>query len=143
MKRIAAIGLSLLMAAGMAAVVRADNPAHVERLLTTGACYGCDLSEADLRQSHLIGADLRAADLTGANLQETNLEGADLTGADLTGADLTNAFLTNASLENANLTNANLTEAKLYFVAVAGAILTDIDLTRAEVMGTPISVGGN
>lgn len=119
-----------------------ENPAHVRQLLITRACVGCDLTGADLQQRHLIGADLRRADLSGANLTEVNLEGADLEGANLSGANLTQAFLTNANLDEANLTNANLTQAKLYFANVAGATFDGIDLTRAEVVGTPISVGG-
>ncbi|NJL50058.1 MAG: pentapeptide repeat-containing protein, partial [Leptolyngbyaceae cyanobacterium SM2_5_2] len=60
--------------------VRAENPAHVQQLLETNLCAGCDLSGANLSQAHLIGADLRNADLSGAILVEANLEGADLTG---------------------------------------------------------------
>jgi len=134
--------LSIAIPAVMTTAAQAENPAHVEQLLSTNMCYACDLSNADLTQAHLIGADLRQADLTGANLTETNLEGADLSGANLSGANLTNTFLTNASFENANLTNANFTEARLYFVNVAGATLDNLTITQAEIVGTPISVGG-
>ncbi len=143
MKLFTAAALAVALPWAIAVPAWGENPAHVQRLLTERACFACDLAGADLSQMHLIGADLRSADLSGANLTEANLEGADLEGANLTGADLTDAFLTNASFRNANLTDVNLTDAKLYFVDVAGATLNEIDLTRAEVVGTPISIGGN
>jgi len=142
-KLISAAALAVAIPAMMTVAVRAENPAHVEQLLTTNSCYACDLSDADLTQAHLIGADLRLADLTGANLTGTNLEGADISGADLSAANLTNTFLTNASFENADLTDVDLTEAKLYFVNVAGATLDNLTITEAEIVGTPISVGGS
>lgn len=52
--------------------VKAENPNHVQQLLSTGECMGCDLVGADLSGEHLIGADLRKADLSGANLVDTN-----------------------------------------------------------------------
>jgi len=73
--------LSVPLFFGMPA--QAENPAHVQQLIETNICPGCDLSGADLSQAHIIGADLREANLQGANLIEANLEGADLTGADL------------------------------------------------------------
>ena len=52
----------------LAGPARAENPLHVKQLLSTGQCFKCDLSGADLREAHLIGADLREANLRGANL---------------------------------------------------------------------------
>ncbi|MBF2036291.1 MAG: pentapeptide repeat-containing protein [Leptolyngbyaceae cyanobacterium T60_A2020_046] len=142
MKLITLAALSVLIPAVVALPARGEDPIHVQTLLLTGSCVGCDLAGADLTQAHLIGVDLRDADLTDAILTEANLEGADLEGADLEGADLTRAFLTNANLTNANLSYANFTEAKVYFTEVSGAIFDTVDLTRAEIVGTPISVGG-
>ena len=68
--------------------IQAANPADVNRLVETGVCKACDLTNADLTGEHLIGVDLRDADLTGANLAHTNLEGADLTGATLVNTTL-------------------------------------------------------
>ncbi|XTZ12615.1 MAG: pentapeptide repeat-containing protein, partial [cyanobacterium endosymbiont of Rhopalodia inflata] len=82
--------------------VLAGNPAHIQRLLTTNECIGCDLSNEDLRFAHLIGADLREANLSGSTLIEANLEGADMTGANLKGSNLTEAIVTNASLNDSN-----------------------------------------
>lgn len=137
MKLITLAALSVLIPAVVALPARGEDPIHVQTLLLTGSCVGCDLAGADLTQAHLIGVDLRDADLTDAILTEANLEG-----ADLEGADLTRAFLTNANLTNANLSYANFTEAKVYFTEVSGAIFDTVDLTRAEIVGTPISVGG-
>ncbi len=71
---------------------------NIEKLRSTNACPGCDLSSADLRNTNLEGA---------------NLSGANLMNAYLTGADLSNADLTNANLEASVLSNANLSGAKL------------------------------
>lgn len=98
MKLMSAAALSLLFPLMVASTAQAENPEHVRRLLTTNACYGCDLSGAILSDAHLIGADLRNANLSGAQLVGSNLEGADLTGANLEGANLTDVMLTNASL---------------------------------------------
>ena len=73
--------------------VRAENLQHVQQLLETNSCQGCDLSGADLQNTHLIGADLRDANLTDANLEEANLEGADLSRANLENANLNQTCL--------------------------------------------------
>ncbi|MEO0456464.1 MAG: pentapeptide repeat-containing protein [Cyanobacteria bacterium P01_A01_bin.114] len=114
----------------------------LKRLQLTENCEGCDLSGANLSGQHLIGSDLRNANLVGANLSYANLEGADLSNADLTGANLTGAFLTNADLSYTNLTEVNFTQARLYYVNVTGATISDLNLADAEVIETPISVGG-
>lgn len=122
--------------------VSAENPEHLEQLLTTRECYRCDLSGANLSEEHLIGADLREANLERANLTHANLEGADLTGANLQGANLTGAHLTNASLQDANLNSVNFSGANIYSVDVSGASMVDIVLTDAKVHNTAIGVGG-
>lgn len=144
MQRMSAIAVfvTALAVLAWAGPARGANPADVRRLLTTGACPGCDLSGADLRQTHLIGADLQKANLQGADLTEANLEGADLTGANLQGADLTEAFLSNAVLDYAVLSNANFTRVQMYNAHAYGTLNEGIELTGAQILGTPISVGG-
>ena len=143
--------LSLVLAVAIAPVLTsqfagpawAENPADVQQLLLTGRCASCDLTGADLRDAHLIGVDLRGANLGGADLTGANLEGADLTGTNLEGANLASAMLTNASLNYAQLNQANLSGATLYHTEVAGVVFDTINLTGAQILETPISVGGN
>lgn len=141
LRYVAALTFLALMVA--ATPVKAENPAHVKQLLETNLCAKCDLSGANLSGAHIIGADLRDADLRGANLFAANLEGADLTGANLTRADLTEAYLTDASLNEANLTSVNFTRSQLVHTEARGAIIKDVTLTGANVIGTPISIGGD
>ncbi|WP_413165370.1 pentapeptide repeat-containing protein [Capilliphycus salinus ALCB114379] len=123
---------TVLFSVGVSTSVQAQNPAHVEQLIQTGACPGCDLRGADLSKRHLIGADLREADLAGANLAYTNLEGADLKGANLKEANLRGAFLNSAELDDANLTFANLTNANLIQAQLEGTNLIGADLNGAS-----------
>ncbi|MFM7191189.1 MAG: pentapeptide repeat-containing protein, partial [Microcystaceae cyanobacterium] len=69
MKRLLLTGLVLIPTLAWGTLVQAQNPAQVQKLLTTGECPGCDLRGADLSGAHLIGADLRNAKLQGANLK--------------------------------------------------------------------------
>lgn len=111
---------------------QAQNPVHVQQLIETGVCQGCDLRGADLSKRHLIGADLRDADLSGANLAYTNLEGADLKGANLKEANLQGAFLNSAELDHANLTLANLADANLIQAQLEGTQLIGANLNGAS-----------
>lgn len=126
------IASSVFFSVGLSTSTQAQNPAHVQQLIETGACQGCDLRGADLSKHHLIGADLRDADLSGANLAYTNLEGADLKGANLTEANLQGAFLNSAELENADLTQANLTDANLIQARLQGTQLIGANLEGAS-----------
>lgn len=134
--------LALLTPLFLASAANAENPQHVKKLLSTGTCFRCDLSGANLSGTHLIGVDLREANLQGANLTRANLEGADIRGANLEGANLTAAFLTNADLKNADLDGVNLTEATVYFANVYGASMEGMILTDANILNTAIGVGG-
>lgn len=126
-----------------ASVAQAIPENQVQRLLSTGQCAGCNLSNADLREAHLIGADLRNANLSGANLEGANLEGADLTGANLTDANLTKAFFTHADLRWANLTRTNLDAAIAYRVDTRWARLINVNITTAsQVQDIWVGVGG-
>ncbi|MEB3277573.1 MAG: pentapeptide repeat-containing protein [Lyngbya sp.] len=126
------VASSVFFSVGLSTSAQAQNPAHVEQLIQTGACRGCDLRGADLSKRHLIGADLREADLAGANLAYTNLEGADLKGANLKEANLRGAFLNSAELDDANLTLANLTDANLVQAQLEGTNLIGANLNGAS-----------
>ena len=118
------------------------NPADVARLIETGACKACDLTNANLTGKHLIGVDLREADLTGAVLAHANLEGADLTGATLVNTDFTSAFLTNALLDNTVISNTDFSDSTLYYTSMDDAQVDSVTLIGADILSTPISVGG-
>ena len=122
---------------------QAANPADIAKLIETGACKACDLTNADLTGEHLIGVDLRDADLTGAILEQANLEGADLTGATLINTDFTGAFLTNALLDETVIENTDFSESTLYYTSMDGAEVGSVTLVGADVLSTPISVGGS
>lgn len=121
----------LLIPGGMGA----ENLQHLNQLLATKQCQGCDLTrtglvQSDLSRINVAGSDLSDANLSranlrGANLQKTNLSRASFFGADLTGADLRGANLSQADLGGANLTGANLT----------GAIFAQTDLRQAILTG--------
>ncbi|MGK7946622.1 MAG: pentapeptide repeat-containing protein [Microcystaceae cyanobacterium] len=142
MKRQLIAILSLITPLLVASVTQAANPNHVQQLLETRECQGCDLSGADLQGEHLIGVDLRDANLEGAKLDYTNLEGADLTGANLKSANLTGSMLTNATLAQTNLEQANLSQAQLYDTDVSGALMIALTLDGAEIFHTAIGIGG-
>ena len=135
--------------------------ANLNKLKSTNACSGCDLTEvkligfdlknvnlsgfanlsrvdltnANLVNGNLTGAGLTGANLTGANLTGANLTGTNLTGTNLTGTNLTGANLTGANLTGANLTGANLTEVILKGATMIGAILTDDQSTLLQTSG--------
>ena len=110
----------------------AFEPADLAKLTATGACQGCDLSDAMLRVGRLAGADLRGADLSGADLISANLSGADLSNARLSGANLIRASLQNARLDGSDLTDAVLIRLHLEGTDLSGAIgLTQEQLGRA------------
>ncbi len=82
---------------------------NFNRLLTTNACRGCNLSGAVLNRLNLAEADLEGADLSGAQLNAASLTGANLRGANLRGAWLGGADMTGANLLGANLEGADFT----------------------------------
>ncbi|MEM8638070.1 MAG: pentapeptide repeat-containing protein [Cyanobacteria bacterium P01_G01_bin.54] len=120
----------------------AEDANHLQQLLSTGDCPGCDLRGAGLVFADLPGADLTGADLRGANLSQANLAAADLTQANLAGASLHSANLSNASLLGANvvgtdlrrsiLSQANLWGTRLDLAAIQGAIGLPASFERAE-----------
>lgn len=109
----------------LAPAAQAENLAHIQQLLSTQQCTGCDLSGAGLVYANLLNADLSGANLKQANLSRSNLRGANLSEADLSGANLVNANLSGANLNGANLSGADL----------RGAILTGATLQGARLDG--------
>jgi uncharacterized protein YjbI with pentapeptide repeats len=115
--------------------------ADLDKLLATGQCEWCDLSNADLSKAslskarlpnaNLSSAILSGADLAGADLSSAILSRANLSKADLTGAYLSRAYLSAANLTGANLSRANLTKARLSNATLTGADLTGADLSLA------------
>ncbi len=131
----ALVGFSaIFLSLSLSHAAQGANPIHLQQLLETGFCSGCDLTGADLREAHLLGADLRNADLSNADLENANLEGADLTGANLEGANLAGAFLNSAELNNANLTVASLRNANLVQTNLTGANLLGTDLDGIQMI---------
>lgn len=109
---------------------RAENLVHLQQLMNTRECAGCDLVNAGLVNSNLAGVDLSGANLRNANLNQANLRGANLRGADLSRAVLSYADLTGADLTGANLTGADLREAYL-----TDAIMTNANVDGAALIG--------
>jgi uncharacterized protein YjbI with pentapeptide repeats len=85
--------IALSAVAGIYGVNFAAKQDHVQRLLETRECRGCNLE----------GANLDRMNLEGVNLEDANLEGASLRGAKLGKANLERANLRRANLEQADL----------------------------------------
>ncbi len=107
---------------------------NVERLLDSNACYGCDLTGANLGGKNLDSADLEGADLSNANLAGADLEDANLKAANLTNVDLSGADLSGADCYKANLSNANLNGAKLENVLLDDAEMTGVQGYQQELL---------
>ena len=86
----------------------AYEESDLEKLLNTGNCSNCDLTEADLSGKNLEKTILVDALLHGATLNGTNLSNSDLSGAILKYANLSHAKLIGTKLINANLKAAQL-----------------------------------
>ena len=110
----------------------AYSETDLEKLKTTNACVGCDLSGADLTYASLNYADLRNADLRNANLYHANLSGANLNDANLSDANLNDANLSDAYLAYTNLRSANLHKASLHNANLRNADLRGANLTDAR-----------
>ncbi|NJK40605.1 MAG: pentapeptide repeat-containing protein [Acaryochloridaceae cyanobacterium SU_2_1] len=137
----------------------AEDPDPLKQLLTTGACQGCNLSNADLSDTDLSKANLSQANLSNANLSQANLSQANLKGArlylanfrdaNLTGADLSQANLTGAKLDRADLSSAKLVDANFTYAHLPaanlkganlkGANFSDSDLSHAQLINTQIA----
>ncbi len=129
----------LLAPFGLMMPANAGNPYHVQRLLETKACEGCDLTNARLSGKDLSSANLVGADLTNADLRDTILVGADLTLAILRKANLNNAILNGANLSGTDLSFANLSNASLLRVDVS--LWGGVELTGANLSGTMMPDG--
>ena len=93
------------------------NEKHLDGLLATNKCLGCDLrnvdlsgmdlSDANLRGSDLSCALLAGADLGGSNLSRSNLSSVDLKEADLEGANLSGVVLCQTRMPDGSLHNTD------------------------------------
>jgi uncharacterized protein YjbI with pentapeptide repeats len=92
---------------------------------------GMNLRGAFLEGACLRDADLRGADLRDCSLQHATLDGALLDEAQLQKADMRHVSLIGASLADARLTSANLSDARFTDAFMAGASLSDSNVTRA------------
>jgi uncharacterized protein YjbI with pentapeptide repeats len=131
------IVIALVLATATAA--QAENPNHLQQLLSSKECPRCNLAGAGLVTNNLAGANLTQANLGGANLSQANLSGANLRGANLTGTSLYGADLTGADLTGANLTNTDFREAYLTGARLAGVNLQTAYLQGA--IGLPTAAG--
>lgn len=131
--------VGLVIAMGTAHPSIAEDLNHVQQLLSTKKCPGCDLTGAGLVLAKLPGADLSQANLTGANLSQANLTGANLSGANLVGVSLSGTNLLGANLRNANLVGADLRGAYLAGADLTGAKLDNADIRAA--IALPNTVG--
>jgi uncharacterized protein YjbI with pentapeptide repeats len=128
-----------LLSLGLVLPARAENPAHIQQLLATKKCAGCDLTGAGLVLAKLPGADLVNANLVGANLSQANLAGANLKSANLAGVNLAGA-----NLQGANLQGVNLSGVDLRGTYLVGADLTGVQYGNADIrsaVGLPDTVG--
>ena len=96
------------------AYAAAFDPEDLQKLIDTGVCYECELSEFKIvdtnsfKKYSLESVNLESANLVRANLERANLRGAYLKRANLTGANLINADLSGANLRGADLSRAIL-----------------------------------
>jgi uncharacterized protein YjbI with pentapeptide repeats len=119
-------------------VAQAAKPKHLQQLLSTKQCNGCDLSGAnlsniDLSKAQLVGANLNMANLVNTNLSEANLTKASVVGANLGGANLRQTNLTEATFVYSNLAQAQMQGATLYKTDLQGANLANVELTGARI----------
>jgi uncharacterized protein YjbI with pentapeptide repeats len=119
-------------------IAQAAKPKHLQQLLSTKQCNGCDLSGAnlsniDLSKAQLVGANLNMANLVNTNLSEANLTKASVVGANLSGANLRQTNLTEATFVYSNLAQAQMQGATLYKTDLQGANLANVDLTGARI----------
>ena len=118
---------------------QAENLSHLNQLLGTKKCNGCDLSSAGLIHANLAGAQLSGANLVNANLSQANLAGADLSGANLTGASLYGANLTGANLTGANLTGVDMRNTYLMNTQLEGVDLNTAYLDGVKGISTEVA----
>lgn len=106
----------------------AFEQADLTRLLDTGNCERCDLSDSDLSGRPFANASLAGSNLSGANLSNSNLRYVNLIGADLTRARLEGADLSGSRLRGARLYGVELSETRL-----AGADMRDTDMSHMDI----------
>jgi len=131
---------TLLTTTSLAIPAKAENLQHLQQLLSTRQCQGCELIRAGLVQADLSYVDLSGADLRGANLSRADLSGANLSGANLSGAALFGANLSGANLQGANLNGTDLRNTYLVNADLAGTNLQQTLLKGA--VGLPTNKMG-
>jgi uncharacterized protein YjbI with pentapeptide repeats len=113
----------------------ADQSPKLQRLLETSACQGCALAGLNIGLYDLRNVDLSRADLSKAYLVNTDLRGANLNNANLSGA-----YMNGTRLLGARLIGANFTGAELELTDFTGAILEDVELSRAYLLHALVTV---
>jgi uncharacterized protein YjbI with pentapeptide repeats len=120
--------LLVLLCCSISLQAAAFEQVDLTRLLDSGNCDHCDLSDSDLRGRRFAGASLAGSNLSGADLSGCNLRYANLIGVDLTQAKLSGADLSGARLQGARLYGVDLSETRL-----AGADMRDVDLSHMDI----------
>jgi len=120
--------LLVLLLCSVSLQAGAFEQADQTRLLDSGGCERCDLSDSDLSGRPLANASLADSNLSGSNLSNSNLRYANLTGADLTQARLDGADLSGARLRGARLYGVDLSQTRL-----AGADMRDTDMSHMDI----------
>jgi hypothetical protein len=126
--------LALLVTVLTAPAARAGSSDDLNRLVQTGHCPTCDLSDTNLSGMDLEGADLSGATLVGADLSNANLQHADLSHAILNSATLSGANFSFANLRNASLQGARMPQPANF----TGANLTDLVMPNGSTRSAPV-----
>ena len=125
-----------------------SKDSNFNKLMCTGSCSKCDLSNVDfnsknmggkiLNDANLSGANLSNVALSGSNLSNANLQGANLSGSILSGADFSGANLSGADLSRADLTDVDLSDIRFQEANLQSANLRDANLSGADFSGADL-----
>ena len=140
---------ALTVAATMSASsASAYDPEDLQKLMATGDCHRCDLSDLyfqnfiTMEVINIREANLYGANLSGVNLADQDLRGIFLQRANLAGADLSSTNLTGANLSDTDLTGANLTGATLRDADLIGAVMNGAILCNTKPAYGPVIYSG-
>lgn len=118
--------------------IYAYNKQHVRKLLSTGNCQSCDLSDIDLSNRNLKGLDVSGSDLSDAILRNCNLNEGNFQNSNLTRAKLENTTIENASFDRANLSWTRFDLAKLKNSSFYKANMKETNLSGADLRNTSL-----